>query len=373
VPHRCDIRSGAALVMSKEKLLVVELWGIGDLILSTPFLERVVDKYEVLLVGKPHASATLGRTYPQLKFIEWDAPWTAFRGKYWFWRWEWRTLFKVVYQLRSWRADVAVSVRKDPRDHFLMWLVRARKRVGFGVHGSEIFLTDLLSFPRDKTRHVVEDWFAIARHLAPQNGDKQLQVRLHHRSYVVHGSRNLLLRPDRPVLCLHVGARIHVRRWPENYFAELIQKLREEFNFHLLLMPDPDGYGRSLATMADEVADNLTVEQLITVIGVADLLISNDSAPAHIAAACGTPVIAIFGPTDPVRFRPWGEPEHVVIRDICPYRPCFDYCHFPEPFCLTRLHPKDVWFEIRDYVLKLIASDILPRAFLRAERGANIS
>jgi ADP-heptose:LPS heptosyltransferase len=352
--------------LPKEKLLVIELWGIGDLILSTPFLRSVADQYEVTLVGKEHARSTLGYTFPRIQFIEWNAPWTAFRGKYRFWHWNWRALFQVIHKLRLLRPEFAVSVRKDPRDHFLMWLVKARKRVGFGVHGSTMFLTDSLPFSRDKSCHVVEDWFAISSHLVPRSAAKQLCVRLDQRSYADDRTRNLLLPQPRPVVCLHAGARIPVRRWPERNFAELIRRLRERFDFHLLLIPDPDGYGRALASAADQVADNLSVEQLIAVIGKVDLLISNDSAPAHIAAACGTPVIAIFGPTDPARFRPWSEHQHVVVRDICPYRPCFDYCRFPEPFCLTKLRPDLVWPEIEERVSDWIKQAVLPSTFQRA-------
>jgi ADP-heptose:LPS heptosyltransferase len=229
-----------------------------------------------------------------------------------------------------------------------------------------MFLTDSLPFSRDKSCHVVEDWFAISSHLVPRSAAKQLCVRLDQRSYADDRTRNLLLPQPRPVVCLHAGARIPVRRWPERNFAELIRRLRERFDFHLLLIPDPDGYGRALASAADQVADNLSVEQLIAVIGKVDLLISNDSAPAHIAAACGTPVIAIFGPTDPARFRPWSEHQHVVVRDICPYRPCFDYCRFPEPFCLTKLRPDLVWPEIEERVSDWIKQAVLPSTFQRA-------
>src|SRR5690348_8015728 len=117
----------------KQKLLVVELWGIGDLILSSHFLQSASEAYDIILVGKRHARATLGETFPNMQFIEWNAPWTAFRRKYRFWRWDWRAFFAVIKQLRSLRPDIAVSVRKDPRDHLLMFLSGARKRVGFGV------------------------------------------------------------------------------------------------------------------------------------------------------------------------------------------------------------------------------------------------
>jgi ADP-heptose:LPS heptosyltransferase len=359
--------NSAQSTTAKQKLLVVNLWGIGDLILSSPFLRSAAKDYEVTLVGKAHARAALGDTFPDIQFIEWNAPWTVFRGKYKFWRWDWYALLNAIRQLRLLRPDAAVSVRKDPRDHLLLWLCGARRRVGFGIYGSGLFLTDPLTHPA-KVRHVVEDWIALAEHLAPGAilyG--RSEVHLEHGRLVTERVRDRLPQTDRPIICLHVGARIATRRWPEAYFVELVGRLRSRFDFHLILIPDPDGYGRSLAAVADQTVENLTVEELISIISAADLLIANDSAPAHIGAACKCPVIAIFGPTDPQRFRPWSKHAHVVIRDICPYRPCFDYCHFPEPICLTRLQPQEVWLEIEEQISEWVKSGALPLKLDRAK------
>src|SRR5262249_15560340 len=140
-----------------------------------------------------------------------------------------------------------------------------------------------------------------------------------------------------PRVCLHLGARISVRRWPVDHFAELIARIRSRFTIHLTLVPDLDGYGTELRSLADSVALDLSLQQLTALLASSDALVCNDSGPGHVAAALGVPVIALFGPTDPQRYRPWGSRNHVVIRDLCPHRPCFDYCKFAEPFCLTRL------------------------------------
>jgi heptosyltransferase-2 len=174
----------------------------------------------------------------------------------------------------------------------------------------------------------------------------------------------------KPLICLHPGARIGVRRWPEQYFAYVIEKLRSHFEFQLILVPDPDGYGSGLSPLADKVLRPLTVPELVDVLGRVDLLLCNDSGPGHIAAACGRPVIPIFGPTDPDWFRPWGDQHHVVIRDICPWRPCFDYCKFSEPYCMTKLLPERVWPEIREHIEGLIERGLLPREFARPEAAA---
>jgi heptosyltransferase-2 len=138
--------------------------------------------------------------------------------------------------------------------------------------------------------------------------------------------------------------------------------MRAHYNFHLVLVPDPDGYGTTLALLADTVVTGSTIPELVDLLGRADLLLCNDSGPAHLAAACGRPVIPVFGPTDPDWYHPWGNKAHVIIRDICPWRPCFDYCKFNEPHCLTKLSPKIVWPEIREHIERLLTQDVLPSA-----------
>jgi hypothetical protein len=65
----------------------------------------------------------------------------------------------------------------------------------------------------------------------------------------------------------------------------------------------------------------------------------------------GVRAITIFGPGDVYKMRPFDPRNLVVIRDICPYHPCSDYCRFPEPYCLTQLSPAIVGAEIRRYLL----------------------
>src|SRR5215470_3003493 len=126
----------------RPKLLIVELWGLGDLVFATSLIAPAVHAFDVTLLGKPHARALLSVTFPQIKFIEWDAPWTAFTGKYNLWNWDWRTLSRVITEIRKLRPDVALSVRDDPRDHLLMRLSRARRRIGFPTRGSGSLLTE---------------------------------------------------------------------------------------------------------------------------------------------------------------------------------------------------------------------------------------
>ena len=352
------VEAGSA---SKPKLLIVELWGIGDLVMATTLIARAVEVFDVVVVGKPHAAALLAPSFPQVQFVTFNAPWTVFRGKYHLWRWNWIQLFAVVGRLRREGFVHAVSVRRDPRDHLLMWLTGAKRRHGFAAKGSAAFLTD--SLQHDEAQHRVENWREIGRSVGLR-GIEAASPALEAQAYTSTDTATMTA-SGRALVCLHTGSRIAVRRWPEDHFREIIKRLRQQFDFHLVVIPDPDGYGASLADTADTFLPQIPLAQLVTTLGEADLVICNDSAPSHIAAACGRPVIAMFGPTQPAWFRPWGEQQKVIIRDICPLRPCFDYCAFAENYCLTKLLPEDAWPEIEQYAAEFMAAKI-PTSLSRA-------
>jgi heptosyltransferase-2 len=342
IPPESQNASSVEISDRRPAMLVVELWGIGDLAMATPLLQAALARYEVTLLAKPHARALLARTYPQLKFIEWDAPWSAFTGKYRLWSWNWSALRRVLHEMRAGNFAIAVTGRRaDPREHLLMLLARIPRRVGFPYRGTPGLLNDPIN-PGPTPRHIVEDWRALALHLDLDSKlEPRLDGQLHPRVDVAAAAR--------PVLCLHVGSRIPVRRWPEKYFADVIQRLRARFQFELILIADPDGYGLGLAPLADRTIETIGLDELVGVLSSAAMVLCNDSGPGHVAAACGGSVLAIFGPGDPNRCYPWGSRSGMIIRDLCPYRPCFDYCRFPEPYCLTKLTVDEVWPEIESF------------------------
>lgn len=355
---------------ARRKILLMELWGLGDLTFSTPVIQAAVEDDEVHLIGKEHARVLLEPSFPSLRFFSYEAPWTVFRGKYKLWKWNWITLVGLIRRLRREKYDVAVSARNDPRDQFFMRLIGAKKRVGFVLEGNKrlfdmgrLFLTDRLRRKKN-SQHKVEDWRQIGVALGFQDAAMP-EPQLKHGAYRSERVERLFSGIKKPVLCLHTGARIAVRRWPEGYYANIIGKLRARFEFHLVIVPEPLTLPSSLAGLADTYVTDLNVRELVDVLGRADLLLCNDSGPAHIAACCGRPAIPIFGPSNADWFRPWGDLHQIVQRDICPWRPCFDYCKFTEPYCMTKLLPETVWPDIQHHICKLVARGALPGAILK--------
>jgi heptosyltransferase-2 len=359
-----DSRTSAVVPARKPKLLVLEFWGLGDLIFATSILPAALDRYAVTLLAKPHALLLLRPTFPDVTFLAYDPPWSAYRDKYKFSRWKWPELGARLGEMRAANFDAAISVRSDPRDHLMMWLGGARARYGFPTKGSGLLLTHRLQRSMTK-QHRVEDWRDVGRALGLA-GMEAAEPKLNHPAYHSNEIDRLLEGVEKPIVCLHTGARLWARRWPESSFASLINKMRAHYDFHLVLIPDPDGYGKGLSPLAQTFVPGVTTPEMVDLLGRADLLLCNDSGPAHIAAACGKPVIPIFGPTDPDWFFPWGNRQHVVIRDICPWRPCFDYCKFSEPHCLTKLSPEIAWPEVHAHIERLIAGAAFPMTLRRS-------
>jgi heptosyltransferase-1 len=130
------------------------------------------------------------------------------------------------------------------------------------------------------------------------------------------------------------------------YFAEVARGLAKRHGLRSLVLwgPEEEQLAQNVVTAADGVAavsPKTTVADLVSLFKAAALVISGDTGPMHIAAAAGTPVIGIFGPTDPQRNGPWADDDLVVSR----YRSCA--CHYQRQcrisgWCLLDISPREV-------------------------------
>jgi ADP-heptose:LPS heptosyltransferase len=323
----------------KPKLLVLELWNVGDLAITTPFLRRACEKFEVTLLAKPFAADLLDRFWPEVKVIPFNAPWTAFNRKYELWAWPWQRMFGLWKQLRRERFDVALSGRPwDPRDHLLLWLSGARARLGFPRVGSQAFLTRSLS-PPPPLAHRYDYWRVIARAL-----DMELEER---------DKIRLLPRPAGRVVLIHTGAGQPVRVWPLERYRELVKNLRERSHV-VRVVCNPEQRDWWLAAGEKSVATPTTISGLLGLMADAGIFIGNDSGPGHLAAFSGIPTFTFFGPQVPEWFVPLHPQAEWVEGKACPYKPCSDSCMFATPLCLGDVSVAEVWPRVEAFARKHI-------------------
>ncbi len=146
---------------------------------------------------------------------------------------------------------------------------------------------------------------------------------------------------------IHPAARWETKRWPPERFAEVVDRLSAEHNARILLIAGSEQNSqasevmRRLRCTAINLAGATTLLQLTALLRRAALVISNDSGPMHLAAAVGTPVIGIFGPTEPRRVGPYG-PANVALKKDFPCRGCDRQRCAHAQQCLTSISVDEV-------------------------------
>ena len=313
----------------KAKLLVVELWGLGDLIIATPFLQAACQRFEVTLAAKPYAMDLQRRFWPDVSVVPFVAPWTAFRftHKYRLYAWPWREMFRLLKRLAAQRFDFGLSARwGDPRDHLLLLLAGAKTRLGFPRLGSRIILTKPLARP-DPQAHRYEYWRVMARVLGFDMPAREVLGLPH-------------LHPDGEIL-VHTGAGQPVRVWPLVRYRTLAARLRGK-GYRVQIACDPDQRTWWLQAGEKDIATPRTVTELLALADRAGAFIGNDSGPGHLAAFCGVPTFTLFGPQLSEWFAPLHPASEWLEGKACPYKPCSDYCRFPAPYCMVNSGEEEV-------------------------------
>lgn len=320
----------------KPKLLILELWGLGDLVIATPFLREAARRFAVTVVSKPFGLDLQPRLWPEVRVVPFVAPWTAFKAKYRLWQWPWRQMRRLVRSLAAEQFDVGASARWDPRDHFLLRLVGARARYGFPRLKSEVWLTHPLARP-DPISHRYEHWRTIGRALGLELPE-----------------RDALTQPPpkrEGVILIHTGAGQPIRVWPLARYARLAARLRAE-GYRVQVACDPDQRLWWLERGETGVATPQTVAELLALLDRAVVLIGNDSGPGHLAAFCGVPTFTLFGPQVTEWFAPLHPQAELIEGKPCPYKPCFDYCRMPTPQCLLNLGEEEVQARVLAFVAR---------------------
>jgi ADP-heptose:LPS heptosyltransferase len=167
-----------------------------------------------------------------------------------------------------------------------------------------------------------------------------------------------------PWVAMNVSARWSTKRWPAEYFAQAADLLGREGLGPVVFIgggserEDTARVRSLMRTPSVDFTGQTEVGLLPTLLRQAAALVTNDSGPMHIAAAVGTPVVALFGPTDPVRTGPYGGGHSVLTHDV-PCRPCLSRrCRHTVPLaCLSGVTPEQVVQAVRGRITHtLIAS-----------------
>ena len=321
-----------------SSVLLLEYWGVGDLALALPFLRAAGQRYRITVVVRTGNGAAVRRLAPGVEVVEAPVPWTAFHGKYRFWRWPWWRMFRVWRAMRARRFAVGASARWDPRDPAVLWLMGAKLRIGYPRRGSERWL-HVVPRDRPKVLHRREEWLGMAKVFG-------VEIQAADRFSGTESGRILV----------HSGAAHPIRVWPLERWLEVVRRLRAlGRDVRVLCDRAQEDWWR--AQGEDAVAPG-AVDGLLDEILAGDVFLGNDSGPGHLAAVSGIPTFTVFGPQLPELFGPVHPQSAWVEGAACEFKPCFDSCRFAEAHCLSDVALETTWAKIRTWLGGLVQRSI---------------
>jgi heptosyltransferase-2 len=329
---------------------------IGDAVMTAPALERLRSSFpqsHIALLATPLTTGLFESSPFVDEVIEYRRKEDGARA-----------FLEMAKSLRSRRPDLAVLFQNAFEAALLAWLGGARLRVGFAEQGRSLLLTRRLHRgPRHRNRHQIHDYLEIVAECervclgdSPQsqisNPISSLNASPAQRQAAEFLLRRFGVNSDsRPLVALNAGAtNSRAKRWPADRFAALGNQLADALDARIVLIgagSERDNADQVLQRMKRQDAINLAGEtgmaELIGLLEACDLLVSNDTGPAHIAAALGRPTLTIFGPTNEFETAPTGARAELIRAEgvecaRCMLRDCpIDHR------CMTRIAPQEVF------------------------------
>lgn len=299
--------------MDDQRFLVLRMSALGDIVHTLPavyalresFPKATIDwlvdqKWAPILEGNPTIDNVI----------------TVDRGS-------WRDVIGAVHGLRSNKYTAAIDFQSLYRSAILGWLSGASKRLGFDAHysresGAAFFYTDVVSPQRShKVEHNLELVEAAGaptneiRFPLPTVPDAAAEV-----------ERILAANSVSDYFVLSPGGGWGSKCWPAERYGELHRALAKKYGWRGVVSFGPGERDlaervRSSTGLPEPVVEIFDLKQLIELLRRAKFLIAGDTGPLHLASALGTPVVGLYGPTDPSRNGPYS-PRDVVVRKAKP-------------------------------------------------------
>ena len=321
-------RAGAIDAASVRRILALRLDRLGDLVMTLPalsLLRRLAPDAQIeLAVGSWNEELARGLPFvDRLRIV--DAPWVAWnRGA------GWRCAARAIREGPP--PDLTIDFQGDVRAILLMALTGAGHRAGYSDTGGGHLLTHRGLWDEAKSWYrqnvellgIIFPDAKLPESIGPYNfllpEDRRVGEELW---------KSLDLRDQgRPFIGIHVSAGRAIKQWEVRKFAALADGLREATSGTVILTGAP-----SDRTLVEDVAAGCktTPRLLIGETGVRgfaawmerlDLFVSGDTGPMHLADAVACPGVAIFGPSDPRRYRPEKSSHRSVVRKALYCSPC---------------------------------------------------
>ena len=313
-----------------EKLLIRAVNWVGDAVMTTPAIGAVRESFpraEITLLANPLVSQLFSPHQWVDRVITFDRN-GAHKGI--------AGRFRLAAQLRKQAFDAAIILPNSFESALIPWLAGIPVRLGKTGDGRGFMLTG--SYHPDERMpvvHEVEYYLDLVRHFGISG-----EAHVPHLTVTPAEDQGAALRlagqgitADDFVIGVNPGAAFgSAKRWYPERFAEVAGRLAGAWNAKIIIFGGPgetdiaDGIEQHLAGQCCNLAGKTNLRELMALIQRCNFLVTNDSGPMHIAAACGVPLVAIFGSTDHASTSPYTDKATIVRKEVecapCKLREC---------------------------------------------------
>lgn len=336
-----------------RSILIILIAGIGDLVLASKSIRAIRNgnPYEQIHLLTSAEAVPIASNYDYLDHV-WAFPFRELRRN----NSQIFNILRLIPKLKKTDFYSAANLYRISsragaiRMGILFLLLRAKIKIGHDHKGFKYFLNKRVPPETFQNRHFTDSMMDIAQLAGGIPDGKGIEVFWDKKSE--KRWEHLFSRKTKSIgnitIGINPGADRSHKRWNPDYYADVADRLSEDLNAKILILGGP-GEEKISSHIQDKMKNRpinlggqLTLNDLVYIIGQLDLLVTNDSGPMHIAAAVKTPLVAIFGPEEPVYTRPYTTENlyRIVHKDVdC--RPCKKK-NCKRPVCLDLITPEEV-------------------------------
>ncbi|MFQ5680522.1 MAG: glycosyltransferase family 9 protein [Candidatus Omnitrophota bacterium] len=342
-----------------QRIIIVNPFGIGDVVFSTPVVENVKAAYPDAFIAYlcNARTAPIFRDNPHIDKVfiyekdDWRRLWRRSRIRCII------DFLRFLREIKRCRFDLSIDLSLGRHYSFFLWLLGVGKRYGLNYKNRGLFLTRKIDIRGYEDKHVIEYYLDLLRFMGlnPRQVRPRVYIKEEHRAWAreflkakgldvsAPSSGDMNSAPRLvgiiPGGGITWGRDVEARRWPRERFARLADEIIRQCRATVLIFGDRSEKGlcRDVCAAMDNkpiaIVGETTLSQFIALLSCCSLVVANDGGPLHLSVALGARTVSIFGPVDE---RVYGQypPDpnrHRVVKKALPCRPCYN--RFRKPPC----------------------------------------
>jgi len=336
-----------------NRILVRGVNWVGDTVLSYPTVQQLKTFFPKshLAVLIPSYLVDLWKTFP---YVDEIIPFQKKGGIGSIWE-----DLNLSQSLKERNFDLAVILPRSFRSAFHIYLARIPIRIGYQDEWRSLFLTHGIRRRKEFLHaHRVHYYQKLIEPLGKIESppSPQIFLREEDRRWTDQALKDLGMIEGKPLIGMNPGATYGLSKcWYPDRFGELGKRLVEKWQTKVLLFgkeeerPIVHEILRHMGTKGIDLTGKTGLLQLAALLERCALLVTNDTGTMHVATAVGTPVVALFGSTDPITTGPWGE-GHVVVKKDVDCSPCWKRVCPTDHKCMKLITVDEVLKECERYL-----------------------